>query len=94
MSDMVECCEHGTVRPAFVCNHVFKGMNSGKKTGFIWSRDDEGQINAYCTECDMMLEAEFNGDWANVPRSRLDVSLYCENCAIRAASFNDVEIDR
>lgn len=94
MSGMIECCEHGSVPAAFVCNHVFSKMHTGELSGFIWSRDEQGQINAYCSDCDTMLESEFGGDWENVPQDRMSVSLYCENCAIKAAQFNGVEINQ
>jgi len=91
MSESIDCSEHGAAKVAYVCNHVFKKMKLGEKSGFVWSRDEDDSINAYCNDCKQMLDSEFNGDWANVPSDRIDVSIYCETCATNAAHYNGVE---
>jgi len=92
MSATVECCDHGMQAQAYVCTHITHALRDNKPNGFIWSRDDDNHINAYCNQCDDMLENEFGGDWENVPKDRYELSILCEPCAIRAARLSGVEV--
>ena len=94
MTKMVECCQHGAQPMSFVCAHIVDGLRAKKGRGFIWSRDDDNLINAWCDDCDDMLESEFGGEWENVPKERYEVAIMCEPCAIQSASLNGVEISQ
>ena len=94
MSDVIQCCDHGPQPMSFVCSHIPNALLAEKGIGFIWTLDDDNLINAYCSDCDDMLENEFGGDWDNVPEDRYKLSILCEPCAVRAAKLSGVEIDR
>ena len=79
MSGMVECCEHGAVRPAFVCRHLVETLRDGVARGLLWSRDEDGNINAYCDLCDGVLE-QAGGDWTDEIEDQVKVTMICEAC--------------
>ena len=83
----VECAAHGDMPPSYVCAHTRASLHDGKKRGFFWSRDDEGSVNAWCTECDNVLES-VGGCWNDEAEAFAQIVLVCEGCALRVASLN------
>lgn len=79
MSRIVECAEHGPVRPAFVCGHLVETLRDGIARGLIWTRDDEGNINAYCDLCDRLL-AQAGDEWTEELEHQAGITLICECC--------------
>ena len=79
MRGMVECGEHGAVRPAFVCAHLVETLRDGVARGLLWSRDDDGNVNAYCDRCDRLL-ARAGGDWTDEVEAQAKVTMICEMC--------------
>jgi hypothetical protein len=78
VSGMVEC-GHGKVRPAFVCCHLVETLRDHVARGLLWSRDEHGNVNAYCDICDQMLE-HAGGDWTEELGAKANVQLICEMC--------------
>lgn len=76
---MVECGTHGKVRPAFVCCHLVETLQDGLARGLLWSRDEDGNVNAYCDICDQLLE-QAGGDWTEELGAQANVKLICEMC--------------
>ena len=79
MRGMVECGEHGTVRPAFVCGHLVETLRDGMARGLLWSRDDDGNVNAYCDACDGLLDRA-GGEWTEEIEAKAKVTMICEAC--------------
>ena len=79
MKGAVECGEHGTVRPAFVCCHLVETLHDRVPRGLLWSRDEDGNVNAYCDLCDLLLDAA-GGDWTEEVEQQANVKMVCEMC--------------
>ena len=79
MSGMVECGTHGKTRPAFVCCHLVETLRDGVARGLLWSRDEDGNVNAYCDQCDGLLEAG-GGEWTEDIEAQAKVTMICEQC--------------
>ena len=80
MTGAVECETHGKTRPAaFVCCHLVETLRDRVARGLLWSRDEKGNVNAYCDACDQMLELA-GGDWTEELGARAKVQLICEDC--------------
>ena len=75
----VECGIHGKVRPAFVCGHLIETLRDGVARGLLWSRDEDGNVNAYCDRCDRLLE-QAGGEWTGELEARANIKLICEMC--------------
>ena len=93
MRGVVECGTHGDSWSAYVCKHTVATIRDRKPRGFIWLRDDNGCLCAYCDECENILY-KFGGDWNDQSEAFASVTLVCEACALVAAGVNGVEIDR
>ena len=87
---LVECAAHGDCRPAYVCSHVLASLQDDQARGFFWSRDDDGCINAWCQNCDDVLE-RVGGSWNDEAEAHAQIKLVCEACALRVAELNGVE---
>ena len=80
MIGTVECETHGTkVRAAFVCCHLVETLRDRVARGLLWSRDDNGNVNAYCDLCDQLLQ-QAGGDWTEDVEAQAKITLICENC--------------
>ncbi|WP_417492222.1 hypothetical protein [Maricaulis sp.] len=86
----VDCCTHGKVRAAFVCTHTLKSLEDAEARGFIWTRDESGCLNAYCSLCDEKLQA-VGGDWNDEAEAFAGVTMVCEGCASKVAGLNGVK---
>jgi hypothetical protein len=83
----LECGTHGTVRPAFVCCHLVDTLRDDVPRGLLWSRDEDGNVNAYCDACDQMLEAG-GGEWTDELGAQAKVKIICESCFGIVESIN------
>ena len=79
MTGAVECGKHGKVRPAFVCGHLVETLRDGVARGLLWSRDEDGNVNAYCDTCDRLLQ-QAGGDWTKELEAQANIKLICEMC--------------
>jgi uncharacterized protein YcgI (DUF1989 family) len=87
VSAAIHCNEHGAKPPACICVHIQKSLHDGKKVGFLWSRNDDGEYDAICTFCNTM---PFD-DW----EAQKDKSfvVICHDCFIKAAAFYGISRD-
>jgi len=79
-SDAIHCPDHGQVRPAFVCRHLFQQLLEKDFTpiGFF-EPDTAGESpNGWCKQCDEVMARE--GAWNNVSEAFADVKLVCSGC--------------
>lgn len=74
----VECPEHGTQGPAYVCRH----LNLETPVGFVEGYDPDdpgGQLyQAWCHACDEVLMRE--GDWNDASEAFAQPGLVCRAC--------------
>jgi hypothetical protein len=75
----VECGTHGKVRPAFVCCHLVETLRDRVARGLLWSRDGDGNVNAYCDLCDQMLQ-QAGGEWTDEVEAQAKITMICETC--------------
>ena len=79
MTEMLECERHGAQNEAFICSHLVLTLADKMPRGLIWSRDEDGSINAYCVACDDML-TEAGGEWTEELQDRAGLATACEAC--------------
>src|SRR3990167_8563773 len=74
----VGCNIHGTTDAAFLCKHLV----AGEKLGFNLGYDPERPYNlcpdAWCDECEKVLEAE--GEWNDKSEGFAGIKLLCSHC--------------
>ena len=87
----VECEAHGEKRAAYGCAHLLETLHDRQPRGFIWSRDEDGHINAYCEACSDELDRQ-GGDWNEAAEAFADIKLLCEACAVEAGNINGVSV--
>lgn len=87
---MVDCCDHGRVLASFVCTHTLESLADGEARGFLWTRDGDGCVNAWCEKCEA-FKADNGGNWNEITEKFADISLVCEACASRVASMNGIK---
>lgn len=85
---LVTCDEHGKSRAAYVCTHLLLTLRDGVPRGVIWLRDEDECVNAYCGDCDVMLEAG-GGAWTSEVEARADIKVICEGCFERVLSIDE-----
>ena len=54
----VECGEHGKSPATFVCQHLPAGENQGFNVGYDPEAPDDAYPDAWCDQCDAVLEQE------------------------------------
>jgi hypothetical protein len=78
----VTCETHGPRRPAFVCRHLVQGSGLG-----FFTPDDPGDdLEAWCGECDQVLER--CGGWDDESEKFTGVTLVCDLCFAAARRRN------
>jgi hypothetical protein len=80
-------CSHGEERAALICQHLLGTLYDEIPRGVLWSRDEDGCINAYCSDCDKRLQAA-GGEWTEEVEAQLKVKIICEGCFRRIAVIN------
>ncbi len=87
--DHAERGARGAHRAAFVCTHILQTLRDGRPRGFLWSRDEDGAVNAYCALCDAELRRA-GAEWDEAVTAFADVKLISEDEAASAAMINGV----
>ena len=54
----VECGEHGKSPATFVCQHLPAGENQGFNVGYDPEAPDDAYPDAWCDQCDAVLEQD------------------------------------
>jgi hypothetical protein len=83
----VECDVHGSRAPAFVCSYLVLTLMDMKARGVTWTKDDDGEVSAYCDECRDRLEAG-GGEWNDELEAQAGVQLLCFGCFERVLEIN------
>lgn len=90
--DTIECGEHGTRAPTFVCQHLVDGSNLGFHFGVPDDDPDVVWPDAWCDACDAVYRAE--GGWNERSEAAAGVTAICDFCYERARGRNWREDER
>ena len=74
----VECDTHGTAVATFVCQHLVGGEKLGFNLGYDPEQPDDLYPDAWCDECESVLEAE--GEWNEKSEEFAGIKLLCAHC--------------
>jgi hypothetical protein len=87
----VECSIHGSTSATFLCNHLLNGEKLGFNAGFDPEDPDDLYPDAWCNECESILNKE--GEWNDVSISFSDIKIVCTSCYcnIRERNWNQDE---
>lgn len=83
----VECATHGRALAAYVCHHLVGSLRDETTPGVSWLRDSDGNVNAWCDECDENLNRH-GGEWNDETEGFAKISLICEGCFDRLTQMN------
>ena len=94
---LVDCGLHGRQRVAIACTHIAHGLLDGTTPGFVIAPEaDEPLPNAWCDECEAMVES-LGGDWSEEASERADFKILCVGCygeakgiAVNANRFRNI----
>jgi hypothetical protein len=78
----IECATHGHTEPALICHHLVDNGRT-QALGFYQADIDPdnrewGDLNAWCGQCDAMLESE--GEWNDASEAFADIKVVCIEC--------------
>ena len=74
----VECDTHGTMDATFVCQHLIGGEKIGFNLGHDPENPDDLYPDAWCDECESVLETE--GEWNDKSEKFSGIKLLCSQC--------------
>lgn len=74
----VECDTHGAAEATFVCQHLVGGEKLGFNLGYDPEHPDDLYPDAWCNECDNVLEAE--REWSDKAAEFAGIKLLCSHC--------------
>ena len=83
----VHCHQHGPTKPAYACCHSIVSLRDGSKRGLIFVRDEDGQYNGWCDECDKFLMSH-GEEWNDETEGFAKIGLLCEVCFERLIEMN------
>jgi len=83
----VECPEHGTQGEAIVCVHSLQSLSDGIRRGLYWSFDADGDVNAYCDECEE-YRLRHGGEWPEDYMDFVQGKILCLMCFERLKELN------
>ena len=87
MTEKLTCEKHGEQNEAIICIHLVNTLTDRKPRGFIWSRDDDGSINAYCIGCKDMVDRA-GGEWTEALQDKAGLAIACEACIMPLFELN------
>jgi hypothetical protein len=85
----VTCDLHGAQKAAFGCLHILKTLQDKRPRGIFCERDEEGQLNGWCAECEAAISS-VNYHWTPELKAQMDARLLCEACFLDAMRLNNV----
>ena len=88
-NELVQCDVHGEMSATFVCHHLSNGEQLGFHMGFDPDAQDELYPDAWCDECDEILEKE--GEWNESSAAFADIKVLCAGCYCEVRERNWVE---
>ncbi|MCV0398078.1 MAG: hypothetical protein K5872_18690 [Rhizobiaceae bacterium] len=90
MTEQLQCEKHGLQNEAFICSHLVSTLSDKVSRGLVWSRDEDGLINAYCVGCQDML-TEAGGEWTEELQEKAGIAIACEACIMPLFELNGTE---
>ncbi len=86
MNEKITCSKHGAKPVTFICQHLVKGEDLGFNLGY--DPDDPYCLypDAWCDECDKVLDAE--GGWNDVSEKFSDIQVICADCYLQSRERN------
>ena len=78
VNNTIECATHGTSTATYVCQHLTQGQKQGFHCGYDSQEPDELWPDAWCDECEKILEAE--GEWNDASAAKADIQVVCCSC--------------
>lgn len=75
---LVECAEHGSEPPAFVCRHLNLETPVGFVEGFDPEEPEVELYQAWCHACDEVLVEE--GEWNDRSEAFAGIHMVCREC--------------
>ena len=76
--NVVDCGEHGTQRPAYICQHLLG--SSG--LGFFTPDSGDGELEGWCADCERVRAGV--GEWNDESEKYAGITLVCERCFVSA----------
>lgn len=84
----INCELHGFSEPAFVCQHIARGLLHRQRVGFCWSGEDVSlHPDAWCSECEERRK-NVGGLWVGVAEKHLQAQVLCVDCYQVAKVFH------
>lgn len=77
----VQCDEHGSRKPAFVCQHLNKSKVTGFHEAFPSDPDDDSEeddLQGWCDACEIVRLKE--GEWNENSMAFANIRLVCDRC--------------
>ena len=87
MTETLICEKHGQQNEAIICSHLVQTLADRRPRGLIWSRDEDGAINAYCVGCKDMVD-DAGGVWTDDLQEKAGLGLVCEGCLMPLFELN------
>ncbi len=87
MTEKLTCEKHGEQNEAIICSHLVSTLADRAPRGLVWSRDEDGSINAYCIGCKDMLD-EAGGEWTDELQEKAGLGIVCEACLLPLFDIN------
>jgi hypothetical protein len=85
----VECPDHGSQPPTFVCRHLAGSLRTGRPVGFFHGEDPGNpRPDAWCGACDDRL-MEAGGEWTDETEAEAGVTLMCGACYDRVRAMHE-----
>ena len=75
---MIQCGKHGRGELVFICDHTLKSLRDGAPRGLYQWLDENGNVCAWCEECNARAEASGSGP-DRVPL-KFNIETLCAKC--------------
>ena len=83
----VHCNQHGQTNAAYACSHSVSSLQDEERRGLVFVRDEDGQYNGWCDECDSFLMLH-GGEWNDETEAFAKIRLLCEFCFEQLVELN------
>ena len=92
MSTLGHCDQHGEQKMSIVCHHLIQTLYDKVPRGLFLSVDPDGDVNAYCKECDGFL-ARSGGEWPEDAMNYVQAKVLCLVCFGELRTLNGFEVN-
>ena len=91
MKETLHCADHGQQHIAIICQHTLQSMYDLIPRGLFVSLDVDGDINAYCDQCEN-YRVSSGGDWPEDANDVIQGKLICVKCFDIVRKINGHEV--